>query len=213
MSAQYIHVKTHTDKPCPKCKGAKHIPNGDGSWRRCDCIRDALYRAACQKAGVAAIYIDVPHESLKPDALFRKLALSYSQNMVWLQGKLTSLSVRRAVAWLQRLYVNEGKHVRTYHLTDLIDAWFDRERKTLVRDDIKHADLLVLVVTNPLSHKVGAQAMEDVYAVRSASKGRTLFVSSDDIGNMPTRYGHEVAGVFRSRNVPLVSFRGGKVKP
>lgn len=217
MSAQYIGVKQASSKPCPKCKGAKHLPNGDGTWRRCDCIRESLYRHACERAGVPSIYVATPLDELKPDRVFVKIVTaSIARSMtrlVWAQGKLTGLSMRRSLAWALRSSIDAGLTAATYELPSLIDTWFDRERKADVRESIKTMHTLVLIATNPLSHKVGAQVMEDVYSVRSGAAGLTVFASTDDIGAMPARYGHEVADVFHKRRIAHVVFRDGKVKP
>ena len=211
-------MKQATNKPCPKCKGAKHLPNGDGTWRRCDCIRESLYRSACERAGVPSIYASTPIDELKPDSVFAKMVTACisrgSTKLIWAQGKLTGLTMRRSLAWALRSSIDAGCTAATYELPNLIDTWFDRARKNDVRESIKTTHTIILIATNPLSHKVGAQVMEDVYSVRSGAAGLTVFASTDDIGAMPARYGHEVADVFFKRRITHVLFRDGKmVKP
>lgn len=209
---------------CKRCKDAKHYRDKDGKNRRCECVLEALRLSRCREAGVPEILADVPLEKLtrQPELVNTVEAAIYNLNqfkpqrhVLWLVGSKNRCA--RAAAYAMRRFMEwgiVGYNARRVTLHDLIEFHFDKDKWDDWMRDCKMLPLVVVDLSNDGNHKIGPVVLERVYAVRSGMRAVTVFTSSDDVGQMPTRYGHEVAARFaRGREVTRISLLTTKVEP
>lgn len=199
---------------CSKCEGRKHVKNPDGTYRRCDCVREQIRNAKYLRAGVPEILLGESVEKLR-DATPKEIIDAVMVNrgtrrrLVWIQAPATSARRGRAVAYAIKVFVDAGLEARRVSLMDLVNAWFDRAEQAEWLREVQRLPLLVVDLANDTNHKMAPQVLERVYSARSSMRALTVFASADDIGMMGERYGHEVAARFaQGRDVKRVPLKG-----
>lgn len=190
-----------TRPDCPKCKGKKHVPAGNGTCARCDCIREVAERRLLEESGVSPVFVDVETSRLRDAGYFRDSKFDPTRDyrksvLLWLKAPSIAKAREVSVAYVLKAAALSGRIARRVYLTRCVDAYFDPDAKPGLLVELKTAETLVVEIDAELSTKMLPQVFGDILRTRLGVRAVTLFASSDDIARMPGKYGPEIATAF-----------------
>lgn len=174
----------------------------DGVAVRTDKARERAKHIQFRSAGIPELLLDDPVESLAKKTVWSnppKLQLGKGPNIYWIYASSTNQRMLNSWVYLLKYGIGIGTKARYVSMQELIDAQFDNEEKRHWREEIRTLDVLVIDLTNLANHKLLPTLLADIHAQRSRTKSTTMYLSDDDIGSMPMKYGEPIASIFHNR--------------
>lgn len=199
-------------KVCGICGDTKHVLKGN-RWVRCSCVRTQVKHHKYREAGVPQSLWSCALEAIGAESLLVRAGIPVPLlpdrgKLVWLHVNEFTPLRRRTIAHTLRAYVDAGIDAKLLSITELVDSRFDRAMQPLMKRIVVEYPCLILEVSNEIGNKMVPPALKEMFTQRSTMHALTIVVSADDIGEMPARYGAEVAAVMRSRRG--ITYIGGK---